>query len=375
MDDDPQVLSDIEQLLIGGEALSISHIRHALECLPATQIINGYGPTENTTFTSCYPIPHQLDKNFTSIPIGRPIGNTLVYIVDPNLNPVPIGVPGELCTGGAGLARGYLHNQNLTDEKFIPNPFSPNSNDRIYKTGDLARYLPDGNIEYLGRMDHQVKIRGFRIELGEIEVALKRHASLREAVVILREDKPGDKRLVAYLMPNKKSKPTTSELQLFLKETLPDYMIPSVFVWVNTLPLASSGKLDRRAFPIPDYLGFEERKAYIAPRNATEQTIAVIWQKLLGVDKVGIHDNFFELGGHSLLVTQLISRVRDTFHVELPVRYIFDAPTLDALAKDIETFIRKESVDPERIDQVLKLAKNFSDEEVKKLIAQLQNNK
>lgn len=375
MDEDPQVLSGIEQLLIGGEALSISHVRRALECLPAIQIINGYGPTENTTFTSCYPIPRQLDKNLTSIPIGRPIGNTLVYIVDPNLNPVPIGVPGELCTGGAGLARGYLHKRNLTDEKFIPNPFSPDSNDRIYKTGDLARYLPDGNIEYLGRMDHQVKIRGFRIELGEIEVALKRHASLREAVVILREDKPGDKRLVTYMMANAKSKPTTSELQLFLKETLPDYMIPSVFVWVATLPLTSSGKLDRRALPIPDYFGFEERKPYIAPRSTVEQTIAAIWHKLLGVDKVGIHDNFFELGGHSLLVTRLVSRLRDTFHVELPVRYIFDAPTVDALAKHIEKFIRQEEVDPERIDQVLKLAQNLSDEELKRLIDQLRENK
>ncbi|BAZ50281.1 amino acid adenylation domain-containing protein [Nostoc sp. NIES-4103] len=220
IDEDATALSGIKQLLIGKEALSVAHVQRAYENLPSTQIINGYGPTENTTFTCCYPIPRQLDKSVGSISIGRAIANTQVYILDEYLQPVPVGIPGELYIGGAGLARGYLNRPELNNERFIPNPFSKEPESRLYKTGDLVRYRPDGNIEFLGRIDRQVKLRGFRIELGEIETALSQHPSVQQSVVILREDTPGDKRLVAYVV-SQTTPPTISELQQFLKQKLP----------------------------------------------------------------------------------------------------------------------------------------------------------
>ena len=217
IDEAPEVLSGLRQLLIGGETLSVPHVRRALTLLPQTQIINGFGPTESTTFTCCYGIPAALEKSISSIPIGRPIANTQVYLLDTHLAPVPIGVAGELHIGGDGLARGYLNQPELTAEKFIPNPFSSEPGARLYKTGDLARYLLDGNIEFLGRLDHQVKIRGFRIELGEIESVLGQQPGVRETIVVVREDNPEDRHLVAYVVPNQESVPASSELRRFLK--------------------------------------------------------------------------------------------------------------------------------------------------------------
>ena len=223
----PRALLGIKQLLIGGEALSITHVLRGLALLPSTQIINGYGPTEGTTFTCCYPIARDLtDRPATSIPIGRPIGNTQVYILDQQRNPVPVGITGELYIGGDGLARGYLNRSELTAEKFIANPFSTEAHARLYKTGDLARYLADGNIEFLGRIDDQVKIRGFRIELGEIGSALAQHPAVREVVVLAGEDSSGDKRLIAYVVANQQPSPATNQLRSYLKEKLPDYMVP-----------------------------------------------------------------------------------------------------------------------------------------------------
>ncbi len=333
IDDDPQALSGVKQLLIGGEALSVTHVQKALEVLSCTQIINGYGPTESTTFTCCYPIPRQLETTIGSIPIGRPIANTQIYILDEYLQPVPVGVPGELYIGGAGLARGYLNRPDLTNEKFISNPFS-NKPDRLYKTGDIARYLPDGNIEYLGRIDYQVKIRGFRIELGEIEAVLSQHGDVQVSCVIAREDTPGEKQLVAYVVPQKNVTLTTSELRQFLANKLPRYMIPNAFVMLESLPITQNGKIDRRALKAPSHTSDLDK--FVEPRNQLELQLVQFWSKILKVDKVGVQDNFFDLGGHSLLASYLIAQIKQQFGKDIPLTTIFQNPTIEQLAPIIQ---------------------------------------
>jgi amino acid adenylation domain-containing protein len=302
------------------------------------ELINAYGPTETTVSATLYRIPsHQAAIN-REIPIGRPLAHLQTYILDSHLQPVPIGVPGELHLGGESLARGYLNRRELTAEKFIPNPFSRKLGARLYKTGDKVRYLPDGNIEFLGRIDHQVKIRGFRIELGEIETVLAQHPSLRETVVIAREDLPGDKRLVAYVVPQQQQ-PHTSELRSFVQERLPNYMVPSAFVFLDALPLTPNGKVDHRALPAPDASSLQLDAEFVPPTNPTEELLATIWADVLGVERVGIHDNFFELGGHSLLATQVISRCRQAFSVELPLQSLFENPTIVRLGDRIKTLL------------------------------------
>jgi aspartate racemase len=335
IDQAPQTLSSLDELLIGGEALSVAHVRRGLELLPNTQIINGYGPTESTTFTCCYRIPRELDTNLPSVPIGRPIANTLVYILDERLKPVPVGVAGELFIGGDGLARGYLNQPELTAEKFIPDPFSTEPGGRLYRTGDVVRYLSDGNIEFLGRLDHQVKIRGFRIELGEIESVLAGLPGVREAVVVTREDVSGDKRLVAYLTAKEGKLPQNSELRGLLQAKLPEYMVPSAFVTLDRFPLTPNGKVDRNALPQPDQA--RATTGFVPPRTPTEVGLATIWGEVLGLKQVGIHDNFFELGGHSLLAIRLISEINRVLMVALPVRALFQHPTIEELAKALPT--------------------------------------
>jgi acyl carrier protein len=289
-------------------------------------LYNNYGPTEITVdalSTRC---------GNEKVTIGKPVSNKKCYILDNKFNPVPIGIAGELCIGGAGLARGYLNRPELTAEKFIPDSFSDEPGARLYRTGDLARYLPDGNIEFLGRIDHQVKVRGFRIELGEIESALEQHPAVRETAVIAREEQRGNKRLVAYVVFNQNAEILTTELRSFLKEKLPDYMVPSAFVVLDSLPLTPSGKVDRRALPAPDSARPGAEDSYVAPRTPLEEVLAVIWCEILGLNQVGIHDNFFELGGHSLLATQVISRLRKVFEVEIPLRTLFESPTVEKLA-------------------------------------------
>ena len=336
INEEPQALSEVKQLLIGGEALTVQHVKKGLAELPNTEIINGYGPTENTTFTCCYRIPRQLDDNLSSIPIGKPIGNTEVHILDSHLNPVPIGVPGELHIGGDGLARGYLNRPELTAEKFIANPFSNEPEARLYKTGDLARYMADGSIEFLGRIDSQVKIRGYRIELGEIESVLAQYPAIQQALVLAREDSPGDKRLVAYVVAAAGCVPSVDTLRSFLQQKLPDYMVPSAFVFLDSLPLTPNGKLDRKALPVPDQSRPALEDAFAAPRTPVEEILANIWSEVLKLDKVGIHDNFFHLGGHSLLATQVVSRIHGRFGFDLPLREVFAAPTIAALALKIQ---------------------------------------
>jgi amino acid adenylation domain-containing protein len=329
------VCNCLKRVICSGEALPFSLQERFFACLDA-QLHNLYGPTEaaiDVTFWAC-----RRQSDFPIVPIGRPIANTQIYLLDQHLQPVPIGVPGELHIGGDGLARGYLNRPELTDEKFVSNPYNPRG--RLYKTGDLARYLPDGTIEYLGRIDHQVKIRGFRIELGEIEACLSQHPEVREAVVVAREDVSGSKGLIAYIVPQEKPGSSVSELRSFLKEKLPDYMVPSAFVMLDSLPLTPNGKVDRRALPAPDRTRVGSEKTFTSPRTPVEEVLAGIWAQVLDIEPVGIHDNFFELGGHSLLATQVIYRVRSTLQVELPLRCLFESPTVAGLAESIEATMK-----------------------------------
>ncbi|MFN2384830.1 MAG: amino acid adenylation domain-containing protein [Thermoanaerobaculia bacterium] len=330
IDADAEALSGVRQLLIGGEALSAAHVRRALERLPSTQIINGYGPTESTTFTCCYPIPKNLDSVLLSIPIGRPISNTRVYLLDSNFHPVPIGVAGELFIGGDGLARGYCNRAEATAEKFLANPLSESLDSRLYRTGDLARWKTDGTIEFHGRTDDQVKIRGFRIEPAEIEAALRRHPAVEECAVVPREDAPGGKRLVAYVVGAHGEAPAADTLRVFLKEKLPEYMVPSRFVALEAFPRTPSGKLDRRSLPEPD-LSVEEG-SYSAPRDSLELQIVQAWEDLLQRHPVGLSDNFFDLGGHSLLAVRLFVRIEKLTGRKLPLATLFQAPTVGQLA-------------------------------------------
>jgi amino acid adenylation domain-containing protein len=337
IDECPEALAGVRQLLIGGEALSVKHVRRALSQLTKTKIINGYGPTENTTFTCCYPISRTFSESAQSVPIGRPVANTEVYLLDAHLTPVPIGVTGELYIGGDGLARGYLNRPELTAEKFIPNPFSEEPGERLYKTGDLARYLPGGNIEFLGRVDYQVKIRGFRIEVEEIEEVLKEHNAVRQTVVAARADVAGDKRLVAYVVG--RDPVQVAELRSFLKTKLPDYMLPSAFIFLDSLPLTATGKIDRRALPAPDHDRPELANEYVAPGTPAQKLVARAWADVLKLESVGIHDNFFELGGHSLLAIRVNSRLREAFGIQFPLSMLFEQPTIAGLAERIETLL------------------------------------
>jgi len=269
-------------------------------------------------------------------PIGRPIANSKIYILDRFLDPVPIGVCGELFIGGDCLARGYLNQPKLNHEKFISNPFDKEPGARLYRTGDLVRYLANGNIQFVGRMDDQVKVRGFRIELGEIETFLCHHAEVVECAVAAREDGTGGKRLVAYIVTRTPQHLNSEKLRDFLKEKLPDYMIPSVYVFLDSLPRTASGKIDRRALPALDGNRPELTETYAAPQTSVEKSLAQIWQEVLTLERIGIHDNFFDLGGHSLLATRVVSRIRELFRLELPLRALFEIPTVSGLSDHIE---------------------------------------
>jgi len=335
----PEQILPQQRLILGGEASSWKLIEQIKNYNPNCLIFNHYGPTEATVGVLTYPInaktPQIRSLPGETVPIGRPIANTQIYLLDSYLQPVPIGVAGELYIGGAGVARGYLNRPNLTNEKFIANPFvEPGvsaSEQHLYKTGDLARYLPDGNIEFLGRIDHQVKIHGFRIELGEIEVALRQHPAVWETVVLAREEQTGNKRLVAYIVPEKKSTITTSELRELLQEKLPEYMIPFAFVRLKKLPLTPNGKLDRQALPAPDLKRSEWEGTFVAPRTTVEKVLAEIWSKILRLEKIGIYDNFFKLGGDSILSIQIIARANQA-GVKLTPKQLFEHQTIAELA-------------------------------------------
>ncbi|HZN08863.1 MAG TPA: condensation domain-containing protein, partial [Pyrinomonadaceae bacterium] len=338
VDEQLDALSTLRQLLAGGDVLSPSHVKRFIAAAPSCRLINGYGPTENTTFTCCCVVDQQTVSKAGSIPIGRPIANTQVFIMDQHGQLSPPGVVGELYAAGDGLARGYHRSASLTAERFVPHPFSSDAGARLYRTGDLARYLPDGNIEFIGRADEQVKIRGYRIELGEVETALACAPRVRQAAVVAREC--GDKRLIAYVVGDAVS---IQELQTSLRSTLPDYMIPSAFVILDELPLTPQGKVDRRALPDPDAIHMPLDSAYAAPRTPVEELLAGIWTDVLNVDRVGVDDDFFDLGGHSLLVMRLVSRVQAHFGLELPLKLFFEFPTLAAQAAQVEATLGSEN--------------------------------
>jgi len=298
--------------------------------------------------------------------LGRPISNMQVYLLDSRLQPVPIGITGEIHVGGVGLARGYLKQPGLTAERFIPDPFSRIPGARLYKTGDLARFLAGGEIEFAGRVDQQVKLRGFRIELGEIETVLSQHPGVREAVVVARDDAPGGKRLIAYVVAREEPLLTTSEMREYLKRTLPEYMVPSAFVVLDALPLMSTGKVDRNALPAPEQARPELDQAYVAPRTAVEEVLCGVFSEVLQIDRVGVRDSFFELGGHSLLATQVASRLRIAFQVELSLRRLFQSPTVEGLA----AAILNDQGDRRRVEQIAELLlklSTLSDEDAEKL--------
>ena len=348
---------------LAGEVLKNNLVKRIYQTGKVSQVLDLYGPSEDTTYST-----FTLRDGDRPATIGRPIFNTQIYILDRNLQASPIGVAGEMYIGGDGLARGYLNRPGLTAEKFIPNPFSVEPGARIYRTGDQARYRSDGNIEFFGRLDHQVKIRGFRIELGEIELVLGQHPAVEEAVVIAREDVPGDKRLVGYVVASHEPTPTFSELRSFLKEKLPDYMIPTALVFLDLLPLTPNGKVDRRALPVPDSRRPDIEESFAAPRNAVEEALAEIWAEVLRIEKVGIQDNFFEVGGHSLMATQIISRLSDVFQVEIPLRQLFLYPTIAELALIIAEKLEK--TEQENVKQLLDEFEDLSDEEAERLLAQ-----
>jgi acyl carrier protein len=305
------------------------------------------------------------------IPIGQPLSNTEVWVLDQQSRMVPVGVPGELCIGGDGLARGYIRRPELTAEKFVPHPYSRNAGARLYRTGDLVRYREDGNIEFLKRMDQQVKVRGFRVELGEIESTLNQYRAVMESIVVDRKDSSGDIRLIAYFVPEVGVEPTSLELLTFLQEKLPSYMLPSAFIAIKEIPLTPNGKVDRRALPAPEQIEVSTA-GFIAPRTEMEQLVAEIWCEILGITQVGADSNFFDLGGHSLLATRVMNRIRERCGVELPLRVLFEFPTVVSLAAKLDDARPKET-ELSRILDILVNMENISEEEVTTLLAQSES--
>ena len=329
----PEALGSLRQLVAGGDVLDPARVQTALRHLGDGRLINGYGPTENTTFTCCHGMT-RADEVGPTVSIGSPIGNTRAYVLDAQLDPVPVGVPGELHVAGDGLARNYLGRPALTAERFVPDPFAATPGGRLYRTGDLVRYRTDGRLEFLGRNDLQVKVRGFRVELGEIEAALAATSLLRDSVVLAREDMGEDKRIVAYVVPAEAAEATPETLRSSLAARLPDYMVPSVFMPLDELPVLPNGKIDRSALPVPSTRPMSER-SYDAPRGQLEELIAEVWQRALSVDLVGRDDNFFDLGGHSLLLVMVHGTLRERFDSGLTMVDMFRYPTVAALAQRI----------------------------------------
>jgi amino acid adenylation domain-containing protein len=349
----PGALASLRTVLFGGEACDPRSVRAVLENGPPQRLLHVYGPTENTTFSTWHLVDH-VPHDATTVPIGRPIANTSAYVLDRYRNPVPLGIDGELYLGGDGLARGYLKREELTAEKFVTDPHGE-AGARLYRTGDVCRWLPDGTLEFIGRRDDQVKLRGFRVELGEVESALLAHGGITAAVAMLREDEPGEKRLVAYVVARDGARGMEAELRDYLKEQLPAYMVPSSLVLLESLPLTPNGKIDKQALPKPDGVR-EADGSYVAPQSETEKRIAGIWQEILQLDKVGVHDNFFELGGHSLMATQVKVRLDDAFDVEISLRSFFSGPTVRELAAMVEA-------------EILRVISELSEDEARRLNA------
>ena len=354
-------LPELRTVIVAGEACSAELVERWSD---GREFFNAYGPTETTIWASI----NRCRAEEGRPSIGKPIGNTQMFVLDAKLEPVPAGVTGELYIGGVGLARGYLNRPELTATRFVPHPFATTPGARLYRTGDLGRYRAGGSIEFLGRMDHQVKIRGYRVELGEIESALGEQPIVREAVVMVREDTPEDKRIVAYVVLNQKCESPADELRRAIKEKLPSYMIPSAFVVLEAMPLTPNGKIDRKALPAPDQTRPDIEGVFVAPRTPIEEMIADIWSQVLKLEKVGVHDKFFSLGGHSLLATQVAQRVRETFKVPLPLRLFFETPTVADLA-DYVVRSQVREADDATLSAALAELSQLSPEEMESLLA------
>jgi amino acid adenylation domain-containing protein len=326
---------ELRRMLVGVEPIEEQLLEAIQARVPSLQIINGYGPTEATVYVTLYTVSDKHGRRGRT-PIGRPVRNTQVYLLDSAMQPVPVGVAGELYVGGAGLARGYLGDAGLTAARFVPHPFSDAGGARLYRTGDMGRYLPGGDIVFIGRADQQIKLRGFRIEPAEIETVLVGHEAVLDSLVILREDISGDKRLVAYLIAEDGARPAAGQLHEFLKSHLPGHMIPSAFVWLESYPLLPNGKVDRRALPAPERSRADGDENFVAPRTDVERQLADVWSEMLKVERVGVNDNFFELGGHSLLATQVVWKIRETFEADVPLRILFERSTIAELAELVE---------------------------------------
>ncbi len=360
-------LAHVRQLLAGGDVLPVADVRRVRQTLKTCRLINGYGPTESTTFACCYTVG-DAEQIGTSVPIGHPIANTQVYVLDPHLQPVPVGITGELYIGGDGLGRGYLNRPELTAQRFIRDPFSQQPGARLYKTGDQVRYRADGAIEFLGRNDDQVKIRGFRIELSGIETVLGEHPAVRECVVVARPDTGGQKRLIAYLVPAGARSALVEEVRTYAERRLPGYMLPAAFVIVNHLPLTTNGKVDRKALPEPVESLLGPIRAYAAPRDALEEVLAELWGEVLGLERISINTSFFDLGGDSLSATRVLSRTFKLFQLKVPLQAFFQKPTVEELAQ-ILTHMEPLAGRVQRIAQTIKKVKMLTPEEKRQLLA------
>jgi amino acid adenylation domain-containing protein len=356
----------LRRLLVGVEAIPEPLLRRILAALPGLRIVNGYGPTEATVCATLHDVEPASGREGNT-PIGRPVRNTYVHVLDEGLQPVPPGVPGELYAGGAGVARGYLGRPELTAERFVPDPFPETPGARLYRTGDRVRWLPSGQLEFLGRIDQQVKVRGFRIEPGEIEAVLREHPAVRDAVAAVREDVPGTRQLVGYVVPRDGAAPDAAELRGWLRDRLPEYMVPSAFVALDAVPLTPNGKTDRRRLPAPAQV--EQERSYAAPAEGTEAEVGRIWEEVLGVERMGVHDHFFERGGHSLKATQVVSRVRSAFGADLTLRDLFDAPTLGEFAARVEA--RTPRAAEEALEDRLDWLESLSEEEALRLLGEV----
>ena len=334
-------------VLFAGEVFPIEPLKRLRSLWPDSTLWNLYGPTETTIWSAAL----ELTRGHGSPPVGGPIANTKFYVVDRHLQPAPIGVPGELLIGGDGVARGYRNRPELTAERFIADPFDP-AGGRVYRTGDRMRARSDGTFEFLGRLDHQVKLHGYRIELGEVEAALDVHPDVRQSVVLIDEDDTGQKRLVAYVVPEAGRAPAIDDLRRHVSTLVPGYAVPSTMVLLDELPLTDNGKLDRKALPRPGTTRDDLRARYVAPSTPTEEVLAEIWAELLAIDKVGADDDFFELGGHSLLAVKMLARLQDAFGVEVFLTTVFERPTLSALAAAVAERLLDEAHD-ENLESLL----------------------
>jgi amino acid adenylation domain-containing protein len=360
--------SKLRRVALGGEASRWGLIERLRRMMPGCEIYNHYGPTETTVGAVAQRLEEEEKERAGLVGLGRPMGNMRAYVMSEWMEVTGIGEAGELYIGGAGVGRGYLGSAEQTAERYVPDPYGEVRGERMYRTGDVARHRPDGAIEFLGRVDNQIKIRGFRIEIGEIETALASHPSVREAVVLAREDAPGEKRLIAYVIgARRQSAIAGNELRTYLKERLPEYMLPLAFIQMDALPLSPNGKVDRSALPAPEQVKVVPAGAHVEPRTPLEEILCGIWQEVLGTEQVGVTDNFFELGGHSLLVTQVISRVREIFRIELPVRKLFDAVTIEQLSSVLVENETKPG-QTESVARTLKTIRNMPEDERRKVL-------